>query len=770
MTRFFVFVFLLLAHTARAALTVTTGVGATNVTATSAWLTGAVTATNGLTNAVMARIYYGQSNGGTNTNSWASVVFFPVSFTNGAVFSTNITGLVSSRLYYYRVYATESNVAAWSATATNFTTLAGAPTATVVVASSLSVMTGTNGAVVAPTNFWSANAATIAAIVGTVTPINSNAVNAIVSATNNATRAEIASASGTVYAAAVSITAALSNTLVNSTNLIALTALRTNGASAGFVPVYRGTTVVWEAQSAGQINTNIGGGVGLFQANAGGTNQFRTLRAGSGIEVTGDASNINVAVANTVLQNNDAGRTLYQPNLVNVTLTGDATVSSGGAGLAVYNPADGTRAWLSVPAGQGQAVLSNSAGIAWFRVTTNLVVDGSLTVRGLPVSGTFASNAAWAATAQAASNALGLTTALSNAFLSVTNRLPVMVVGTNGAVNFYAHPTNLTTVLKPFDVAYVAPGTYNIGSNALDAIAGIVVLTNNVTLIGAGGLSRRTVFVTEGGNNVHMIYGYGNNHVAGLALINSNACGFVFPLSFGSGGWVIDDLYIRGETDVLGLPTGNTDFHTGTVFNSYMEAQWDFQNGFPVDGRIDFYNTRFYAERIWTNACTGAPGPGVQMVRSGTRSRQRFFNCDFESTMNTNAFAVVLTGVTSSLSTTEFYNCRVSIPTNALVVKRGVSGIPVKMFDSIFPTNQMSHTTSCFVWSDADPTLMSVNASTGTVTRPVSTTTGTFTTSLTTPTVALAPSNNVLMTDSSGTNLLWVVGTVTQKVNLVAWP
>ena len=114
-----------------AALTVTTGAGATNITSTSAAYTGAITGTNGLTNAVQIILVHGESAGltstNTDTNTWEHVVVFPGSYTNGENLVTNITTLTPERPHYYAVLGVESNTFAWSSI-TNFMTLAGSPT------------------------------------------------------------------------------------------------------------------------------------------------------------------------------------------------------------------------------------------------------------------------------------------------------------------------------------------------------------------------------------------------------------------------------------------------------------------------------------------------------------------------------------------------------------------------------------------------------------------------------------------------------------------
>ena len=81
---------------------------ATNITTSSVYANGLMTA-GGTANAY---VYYGTSDGGSNTNNWASVSA-PAGVSNGA-FSIQLTGLASNTFYYYRIYLTNSSGYAWT--------------------------------------------------------------------------------------------------------------------------------------------------------------------------------------------------------------------------------------------------------------------------------------------------------------------------------------------------------------------------------------------------------------------------------------------------------------------------------------------------------------------------------------------------------------------------------------------------------------------------------------------------------------------------------
>lgn len=132
-----------------AQLALTPGVGATSISTTSAVMSGSITGTNGLTNAVNIFIFHDEVDDGTNSTSlWPHAIALGT-FTNGSSFSNLFFNLIPSRPHFYRVYGVESNTFAWS-NPTNFFTLAGAPTNSPNASSNRTVMVDSTGKLLVP--------------------------------------------------------------------------------------------------------------------------------------------------------------------------------------------------------------------------------------------------------------------------------------------------------------------------------------------------------------------------------------------------------------------------------------------------------------------------------------------------------------------------------------------------------------------------------------------------------------------------------------------
>ena len=92
--------------------------GASNITATTATLNGHLYYGARPT---YTWIYYGLTDGGTNTSSWTTNEYFgemPY-----GLFSTNIEGLTSGTVYYYRCYGSNACGDAWAPASTSFKTI-----------------------------------------------------------------------------------------------------------------------------------------------------------------------------------------------------------------------------------------------------------------------------------------------------------------------------------------------------------------------------------------------------------------------------------------------------------------------------------------------------------------------------------------------------------------------------------------------------------------------------------------------------------------------
>ena len=94
--------------------------GATNVMATNAWLNGMLTWTGASPTTVW--VYWSTNDGGNNAASWLSNgVCGSFDVQSVGPVTTNVTGLLSNTVYYYRFYATNSSGSAWAGTSSFLT-------------------------------------------------------------------------------------------------------------------------------------------------------------------------------------------------------------------------------------------------------------------------------------------------------------------------------------------------------------------------------------------------------------------------------------------------------------------------------------------------------------------------------------------------------------------------------------------------------------------------------------------------------------------------
>ena len=98
---------------------VVTNLAASSVLVTSATLNGQVVSTGGQFPTV--KIYYGTSNGGTNTGAWATNVSLGL---QGGAFAAAISNLTGNTTYYFAAFASNSAGAAWAVPSRSFATLA----------------------------------------------------------------------------------------------------------------------------------------------------------------------------------------------------------------------------------------------------------------------------------------------------------------------------------------------------------------------------------------------------------------------------------------------------------------------------------------------------------------------------------------------------------------------------------------------------------------------------------------------------------------------
>ena len=108
-----------LSFTTAAAPATITQSAATNVLTTSATLPATVTSTGG--NAPTVTVFYGTSDGGTNSAAWTNSANLG---TQTGAAAASVTGLVPNTTYYFRARAVNTAGTAWTAASGSFTTLA----------------------------------------------------------------------------------------------------------------------------------------------------------------------------------------------------------------------------------------------------------------------------------------------------------------------------------------------------------------------------------------------------------------------------------------------------------------------------------------------------------------------------------------------------------------------------------------------------------------------------------------------------------------------
>ncbi len=104
--------------------------GASAVTTNSATLNGTLVSTGAAPTYV--KVCWGPTDGVTNFSDWTNTA--PVGPLPAGAFSTNISGLTTGTVYYYRCFASNSFGEAWASATTNFTTLSVAPPGTLQLA------------------------------------------------------------------------------------------------------------------------------------------------------------------------------------------------------------------------------------------------------------------------------------------------------------------------------------------------------------------------------------------------------------------------------------------------------------------------------------------------------------------------------------------------------------------------------------------------------------------------------------------------------------
>ncbi len=112
---------------------------ATNILITTAYMNGELASTG--TSATTVSVYWGPTNGGTDTLIWSNRNDFAGTQAVGPL-TTNMPGLTPSTTYYYRYYATNATGGAWATATKDFTTY-GLPAVTNLDATGVTVASAT---------------------------------------------------------------------------------------------------------------------------------------------------------------------------------------------------------------------------------------------------------------------------------------------------------------------------------------------------------------------------------------------------------------------------------------------------------------------------------------------------------------------------------------------------------------------------------------------------------------------------------------------------
>lgn len=339
----------------RAALQIDTG-PASDVVSTQAMLCATLVSTNG-TNPICT-VYYGLGNGGSTASSW--------SYTNQAgTFSTGAVSVVVSNLtpatwYYFRWYAAETtDTYAWAAAYSNFQTTARAPTNWPTLTNGGSVMARTNGALLSPLGFFSANdVPTNAAELAAATNAHEIRIAAVELTTNASSSiikcGDTTTITGRVYQleAANTWSLAANTNEANCSRVLGL-AVGTNSSSQG-IRVFGEQTVT---------NNDLTVGAAVYVHDLGEFTQTVPTTDGSIIRAIGHASATNKIFISPDISWITVGYDLAAAdaalsNSVNNLIASDAALSNTAAGFIAADAALSNSVASSIAA---DAALSNTA-------------------------------------------------------------------------------------------------------------------------------------------------------------------------------------------------------------------------------------------------------------------------------------------------------------------------------------------------------------------------------------------------------------------------
>ena len=337
---------------------------ASGIAANSATLNGSLVSTGQAPTYV--RFYWGLADGGTTATAWAASTVTMGPRPVGA-FSTNVTGLASNTVYYYRAYASNVVGGAWASARSAFTTL-GAPVVRYVSAANLTPL--------APYTNWL------------------TAATNIQTAINVATNGDMLLVSNGVYAVtnAILVTKALTirsvngarATFVDGQNLVACFALSNAATLLDGFTLTRGRAANGGGlQCAGTVqncvivsNTATARGGGVYIAN-GSTNVLyncvirdnRAVTDGGGVACMMPATIRNCLIASNTATNKGGGVWAGGSGVIiqSCTIAGNTAVTNAGGGVCFVST--GTNINSIVYSNQAPSSVNCSTGMASFSYT-----------------------------------------------------------------------------------------------------------------------------------------------------------------------------------------------------------------------------------------------------------------------------------------------------------------------------------------------------------------------------------------------------------------
>lgn len=393
----------------------------------------------------------------------------------------------------------------------------------------------------------------------------------------------------------------------------------------------------------------------------------------------------------------------------------------------------------------------------------NLSVTGTLTVNGQPVL----TNAIGAL---ATTGSVGI---VSNLAATAWNTQALIIVRSAAGLtnSYFTTLTNAAASTQARDVIYLGEGFHNVATNG-------IILTNGQSIIGShwstcvitgsvadGDAANLPSIIRIGGTNAIM-RGFSAYNYGGLA--NGTSVGTVlgnFTTDIPAANIRIEDCYFYGLTDTLRGKYAGTNFCRNTVF----ESDWD--NVIPTTGGgsmgFTFENCVF---NIRTNFCgTGQVQNNVTVAGvSSFVPYFRFANCRFSSGSSATNLTLLSHAGTPATSTgfSELVSCVFTSGLPVTNILLGSRAIMTDLGGNSYDMGLVFGTTGNLRFRQGDTTWQQLNASTGTVTRPLNTTTITTSGNITIGASGSITGNGGGLTNLPAQNLSFTNGT-TQGTSVI---